>query len=156
MLIGTLTCSPVTLIRWIPIQKATARNVLCMNHWRFPLHPVNGVLVDSSNVIPIKAILETIHVKIIIKMMQISLSGANVNDNIDTLITSDTDHESLWVNGSTSEMKKKFVKLCLHWKLHSAELRYAELLSFWRGFSHKIQNSNFGFIEKISWNFVYN
>ena len=68
---------------------------------------MNGVLVDSSNVIPIKAILETIHVKIIMKMMQISLSGANVNDNIDTLITSDTDHDSLLVNGSISEMKKK-------------------------------------------------
>ena len=68
---------------------------------------MNGVLVDSSNVIPIKAILETIHVKIIMKMMQISLSGANVNDNIDTLITSDTDHDRLLVNGSISEMKKK-------------------------------------------------
>ena len=68
---------------------------------------MNGVLVDSSNVIPIKVILETIHVKITIKRMQISLSGANVNDNIDTLITSDTDHESLLVNGSISEMKKK-------------------------------------------------
>ena len=75
---------------------------------------MNGVLVDSSNVIPIKAILETIHVKIIMKMMQISLSGANVNDNIDTLITSDTDHESLLVNGSISEMEKKIVKICLH------------------------------------------
>ena len=101
-----LTCSPLTLIRWIPIQNAIARIVLCTSHCRFFLHPVNGVLVDSSNVIPIKVILETIHVKITIKRMQISLSGANVNDNIDTLITSDTDHESLLVNGSISEMKK--------------------------------------------------
>merc|ERR1711953_1160315 len=97
-----LTCSPLTLIRWIPIQNAIARIVLCTSHCRFFLHPVNGVLVDSSNVIPIKVILETIHVKITIKRMQISLSGANVNDNIDTLITSVTDHESLLVNGSIS------------------------------------------------------
>ena len=35
-------------------------------------------------------------------------------------------------------------------KLHSADL-----LSFWRDFLQKISNSNFGFIEKIPWNFVY-
>ena len=30
-----------------------------------------------------------------------------------------------------------------------------KLLSLWRDFSHKIQNDNFGFIEKNPWNFVY-
>ena len=39
--------------------------------------------------------------------------------------------------------------------LFTFKLQSAELLSFWRDFSKKIQNSNFGFIEKILWNFVY-
>ena len=39
--------------------------------------------------------------------------------------------------------------------LFTFNLSNADLPSIWRDFLLKIPNSNFGFIEKISWNFVY-